>query len=85
MTQVGEMDKNGYVAFIDVDYEEHYEWLQQQEHTRPYEELKIIYALLERGATPRQTLKSLEEIKNNAIEQKECFNNVVKEKQKESE
>ena len=82
MTQVGEMDKNGYVAFIDVDYEEHSDWLEQQEHTRPREELLIIWALLERGATPKQALKSLEEIRTKSIEQKECFNNIVKEKQK---
>jgi hypothetical protein len=80
MTQVGEMDKNGYIAFIDVDYEEHSEWLEKEEVGRSLEEKNIIWALLERGATPKQTLKALEEIKNNSIDQKECFNNIVKEK-----
>ena len=79
MTQVGEMDKNGYIAYIDVDYEEHTEWLEKQHAIRPLHELKIIYALLERGATPKQALKSLEEIRNKSIEQIECFNNLVKE------
>tara|TARA_R100000963_G_C4605769_1_gene77878 strand:+ start:67 stop:321 length:255 start_codon:yes stop_codon:yes gene_type:complete len=79
MTQVGEIDENGFIAYVDADYDEHTEWLEKQHDIRPFHELKIIYSLLERGATPNQSLKALEEIKNKSIDEKDCFNNVVKE------
>jgi hypothetical protein len=78
--KIGELDENGLIIYEPKDLSEHMEWisLTQRQLKLDNSGLKLLFELMDRGATKEQAVKTIKQIKEMALEPVDGLNEIVK-------
>ena len=75
----GEKDQNGLIIFEPKDLSLEYEWMQETKFAMKLSnpELQILWEIMDRGATRKQAVKTMEQLKAKAIEKTDALNSLL--------
>ena len=84
---VGEKDQNGLIIFEPKDLSLEYEWMQETKFAMKLSnpELQILWEIMDRGATRKQAVKTMEQLKAKAIEKTDALNSLLVKEEKVEE
>ncbi len=78
--KIGEVDDNGLVIYEPKDLSEHMEWISLKRRIEKLNnyEVKLLFEIMDRGATRDQAMKTLKQIREMAVEPIKVLNELTK-------